>query len=132
MRTATSLLCTFIILILVLTLLSFSPRAGASDAEWYGAIKASISEDTIDSISQSGIGTGAIVDGILDGVLEDDNIDDYTAGFGQSSALFVLLQFSVHDECGTNEQRDEVDILVLLGADCRGGLYRNGRIVNRT
>jgi len=58
-----------------------SPVFGAGDAEWYGALKGSISEDTIDGIKQQGIGTGMVINGMVDGALEDTEVDDYTAGF---------------------------------------------------
>lgn len=71
----------FTVTLMLLALLGTPALAAADDAKWYGGIKASISEDTIDNISQSGIGTGEVIVGILDGVLEDDSIDDHTAGF---------------------------------------------------
>ena len=61
---------------------SAAPASAKTDAEWFGAVKASIGEVTIDSISTNGIGTGATIGGIVDGTLEDDEVDDYTAGLG--------------------------------------------------
>lgn len=77
-------LANFSLVTLACGLLLCSLTANASDAEWYGAIKASISEDTIDSISQRGIGTGAPIGGEIDGALKDREVDDYTAGLGVS------------------------------------------------
>ena len=68
---------------LLLLLITYSPTVlGATDARWYGALKASISEDTIDSIKVQGIGTGMLISGQVDGALEDDEVEDYTAGIG--------------------------------------------------
>lgn len=66
---------------LILALLSTSAAAD-TDAEWFGAVKTSIGEVTIDSIRARGIGTGTIIDGMVDGAIEDDEVDDYTAGVG--------------------------------------------------
>ena len=73
---------TLLCLLAAITIITGSyPSAASGNVEWYGAVKASISEDTIDSIKTRGIGTGEIILGEVDGVLEDDNIDDHTAGF---------------------------------------------------
>ncbi len=84
MRSAYSAPPSLTLICLLLGSLVCSPTAlasdAASDAEWYGAVKASISEDTIDSIGQRGIGTGAVIGGEVDGALADSEIDDYTAG----------------------------------------------------
>ncbi|MEM7099584.1 MAG: outer membrane beta-barrel protein [Pseudomonadota bacterium] len=70
--------------ILLMFLLSVSHVAQASE-KWFAAVKASIGDVEIDGISHGGtIGTGALINGEIDGQLEDTAIDDYTAGLGFS------------------------------------------------
>ena len=66
----------------VLLLLGQPAMAAQGDGEWFGAVKVSLGDVTIDSISTSGIGNGSIINGQLDGALEDDAVDDWTAGMG--------------------------------------------------
>ena len=60
-----------------------SNHEGASNHEWFAAVKLSLGEATVDGISHGGtIGTGALINGEIDGQIEDEKIYDYTAGFG--------------------------------------------------
>ncbi len=59
-----------------------STAAADTDAEWFGAVKTSLGDVTIDGISTSGIGNGMLIGGQIDGELEDDEVDDWTAGVG--------------------------------------------------
>ena len=71
----------------IVTALISSTLATAQDGrdKWFGAIKASIGDVQIDSISHGGgIGTGTLINGQIDGQLEDTTFDDYTAGLGVS------------------------------------------------
>jgi len=53
----------------------------AGDGEWFGAAKVSLGDVTIDGVGQGGtIGTGQLINGQIDGRLEDTQTDDYTAG----------------------------------------------------
>ena len=53
---------TLLCLLAAITIITGSyPSAASGNVEWYGAVKASISEDTIDSIKTRGIGTGEII-----------------------------------------------------------------------
>lgn len=53
----------------------------AGDAAWFAAAKVSLGDVTIDGVGHGGtIGTGALINGQLDGRLEDTETDDYTAG----------------------------------------------------
>jgi len=71
-------------LILLLTLVP--GVAIADDGEWFVGLKASLGEDTIDSISAGGtIGTGMMIGNEIDGQIADDEVDDYTAGVGFSA-----------------------------------------------
>ena len=67
-------------------LLLTTPAALAEDGrdKWFAAIKTSIGDVQIDGISQRGIGTGTLINGQIDGQLEDNTFDDYTAGIGVS------------------------------------------------
>ena len=52
-------------------------------ATWYTAIKASIGEVRIDDVTDNNtIGTGMVINGLVDGALRDEELDDYTAGLG--------------------------------------------------
>ncbi len=76
----TRLRCVWLCILTLSALGVTSLARAAGDETWYGAIKASISEDTIAQMQQSGIGTGQLIEGQLDGALEDRSVDDYTAG----------------------------------------------------
>ncbi len=54
----------------------------AGDGDWYAAAKVSFSEDTMENHTVTGVGTGVVIDGQIDGSLDNDTIDDYTAGVG--------------------------------------------------
>ena len=72
------LICTLACIIITSSL-----NAHANDNVWFGAIKTSIGDTTIENISHNNtIGTGALIGGQIDGRIEDTTIDDYTAGFG--------------------------------------------------
>ena len=57
-------------------------HSAEGDHRWYAAVKASLGDVTLSDIETRNIGTGQLIGGIIDGQLEDDEIDDYTAGLG--------------------------------------------------
>ncbi len=72
-------------LFVVLLATIFPGFTSAADSTYYVSIKTSIGEVTIDDNDHGDtIGTGQIIGGFVDGALEDDSIDDYTAGAGIS------------------------------------------------
>ena len=72
---------------ILVVLTTLAGVAHADDGGWRAAFKVSLGEVVIDKMSHGGtIGTGAPLDGFIDGQLEDTRIDDYTAGIGASLA----------------------------------------------
>ncbi len=56
-----------------------------SDGQWFVTISGSIGDVSMEKISTGGtIGTGVIINGERDGQLEEDEINDYSAGIGMS------------------------------------------------
>ncbi len=73
--------------VIMVMLTALAGAARADDGGWRAAFKVSLGEVVIDKMSHGGtIGTGAPLDGFIDGQLEDTRIDDYTAGIGASLA----------------------------------------------